>query len=124
MCAETPPSMDRMRLWPDFRDAWILHDDPDLIAIDKREGVPSEAAAPERADDVVTRLGRLLEARGEDSYLGVHQRLDRDTSGVLVYARRRAANKGLSAQFERRRVEKTYVACVRGWPAGRGRRTL
>src|SRR5579862_414163 len=116
--------MDRVTLWPDFRDAWILHEDSDLIAIDKPPGVPSQAADPERPDDVVTRLSRYLTARGEDGYLGVHQRLDRETSGVLVYARRREANKPLASQFEGRRVEKTYLAAVTGWPARRGRVTL
>src|SRR5581483_9379916 len=116
--------MDRASLWPDFRDAWILHEDADLIAIDKPAGVPSQAADPERPDDVVTRLARYLVARGADGYLGVHQRLDRDTSGVLVYARRREANKSLAVQFEARRIEKTYLAAVTGWPARRGRVTL
>ncbi len=116
--------MDRTRLWPDFRDAWILHEDADVVAIDKPEGISSQAADPDRPDDVVTRLGRFLGARGSDAYLGVHQRLDRDTSGVLLYARRREANKSLAAQFERRGVDKTYVACVLGWPAKRGRVTL
>jgi 23S rRNA (cytosine1962-C5)-methyltransferase len=116
--------MDRTRLWPDFRDAWILHEDEDFIAVDKPEGVSSQAADPDRPDDVVTRLGLHLVARGSDGYLGVHQRLDRDTSGVLVYARRREANRSLAAQFEGRAVEKVYLACVRGWPAGRAKVTL
>jgi 23S rRNA (cytosine1962-C5)-methyltransferase len=54
----------------------------------------------------------------------VHQRLDRDTSGLLVFARRREANAKLAAQFEGRSVKKTYVACVAGWPRGRDRATL
>jgi 23S rRNA (cytosine1962-C5)-methyltransferase len=107
--------MDRARVWPDFRDAWILYQDADLIAIDKPAGVSSQAADPEYPDDIVTRLKRSLGAGGAESYLGVHQRLDRDTSGVLVYARRREANAALAAQFERRTVRKTYVTCVTGW---------
>jgi 23S rRNA (cytosine1962-C5)-methyltransferase len=120
--------MDRAHVWPDFRDAWILSEDADVIAIDKPVGVSSQAADPERPDDVVTRLKRHLASRtsraaGEpEPYLGVHQRLDRDTSGVLVFARRREANASLAAQFEGRSVRKTYVACVAGWPAGRGDR--
>jgi 23S rRNA (cytosine1962-C5)-methyltransferase len=41
-----------------------------------------------------------------------------------VFARRREANAGLAAQFERRTVRKTYVAGVTGWPAKRDRETL
>jgi 23S rRNA (cytosine1962-C5)-methyltransferase len=118
--------MDLLRVWPDFRDGWILFEDDDIIAVDKPVGVSSQAADPANPDDVVTRLKRFLAARsgGGDAYLGVHQRLDRDTSGVLVYARRREANPGLAAQFEGRKVRKTYVACVTGWPAKRKRATL
>jgi 23S rRNA (cytosine1962-C5)-methyltransferase len=112
--------MNRRAVWPDFRQAWIVHDDADLIVVDKPVGVPSQAADPERPDDVVTRLRAHLGG----AYLGVHQRLDRDTSGLLVFARRKEANARLASQFEGRAVEKTYVACVTGWPRGRGQAVL
>src|SRR5579872_1704582 len=113
----TRASMDRARVWPDFRQGWIVHEDDDLLVIDKPPGVSSQASDPERADDIVTRLKRWLRSRGVSDYVGVHQRLDRETSGLLVYARRREANPSLAAQFEGRAVSKTYVACVAGWPA-------
>jgi 23S rRNA (cytosine1962-C5)-methyltransferase len=116
--------MERARVWPEFRDAWVLYEDADLIAINKPEGVSSQAADPQNADDIVTRLKHTLASRGGDAYLGIHQRLDRDTSGVLVYARRREANAGLAEQFERRKSRKTYVAGVTGWPHKRGEATL
>ncbi len=112
--------MDRRAVWPDFRDGWIVHDDGDIVVVDKPAGVPSQAADASRPDDVVARLSAHLGG----AYLGVHQRLDRDTSGLLVFTRRREANAGLAAQFERRTVRKTYVACVTGWPRGRDRATL
>src|SRR5579862_5452733 len=110
--------MDRRSVWPDFRDAWIVHEDADIIVVDKPVGVSSQAADPSSPDDVVSRLRSFLVARGADPYLGVHQRLDRDTSGLVVFARRRTANAALAAQFEGRRVEKKYVACVTGWGKG------
>lgn len=113
--------MDRARVWPHFDEAWILHEDDDLLAVDKPDGVPTQAADPERPDDVVTRLRRT---RGSDLYLGVHQRLDRDTSGVLVFTKRREANASLSAQFEGRSIEKKYLAVVESWPRGRERVVL
>lgn len=108
--------MDRTKVWPDFRDASLLHDDGALLAIDKPVGVPSQAADPSLPDDVVTRLRNYLTAQGKDSYLGVHQRLDRDTSGLLMMTRRRDVNPQIAAQFEGRSVEKTYLACVASWP--------
>jgi 23S rRNA (cytosine1962-C5)-methyltransferase len=112
--------VNRLAVWPDFRDAWIIHDDPDILVIDKPEGVPSQSADPNHADDVVTRLRRHLGG----AYLGVHQRLDQDTSGILVFTRRREANAALAAQFEARSIRKTYIAGVTGWPEKRQRATL
>jgi 23S rRNA (cytosine1962-C5)-methyltransferase len=116
--------MDRSHVWPDLRESSVLHEDTDIIVIDKPVGVSSQAADRESPDDLVTRLKRYLAARGSNPYVGVHQRLDRDTSGVLVFARRREANAGLAAQFEGRSVKKTYVACVTGWPTRRETATL
>lgn len=118
--------MDRARIWPDFRAEWVVHEDADILVIDKPVGVSSQAADADRPDDIVTRLKRFLAPAGDggDGYVGVHQRLDRDTSGLLIFARRREANAQLAAQFERRAVGKTYIACVTGWPFARDRATL
>jgi 23S rRNA (cytosine1962-C5)-methyltransferase len=118
--------VDPSAVWPAFRDAWVIHDDGVLLAVDKPAWVPSQAADPGRPDDIVTRLRSYLAERegGEEPYLGVHQRLDQATSGVMVFARRRDANARLGAQFETRGVEKTYVACVTGWQRGKERATL
>ena len=106
-------------MFPDFREGWIVHRDPALLVIDKPAGIPSQAADPAHADDVVSRL----KAFGEP-YLGVHQRLDQDTSGIMVFTRAREHNPALAGQFEGRRVEKRYVACVSGWPKNKDRVTL
>lgn len=92
----------------------VVHEDDELLAVDKPEGVPCQPVDMDHRDDLPWRLQR---ERGLD-YLGVHQRLDRDTSGVVVYAKRREANRGLAAQMEGRRVEKRYVAIVTGWRGG------
>jgi 23S rRNA (cytosine1962-C5)-methyltransferase len=113
--------MDRERVWPHFDEAWILHEDEDILVLNKPDGVPTQAADPERADDL---LARLRAARGSDAYFGVHQRLDRDTSGAIVLGRRREANASLAAQFEGRAIEKRYLAAVEQWPRGRERAVL
>ena len=103
------------QLFPAWKAAWILHEDADLIAVDKPAFVSTHAPEPDRRDDAHSRLSRFLRERGEDKpYLGIHQRLDRDTSGVLVFTRRKEANRSLAEQFEGRRVQKTYLAAVTG----------
>jgi 23S rRNA (cytosine1962-C5)-methyltransferase len=117
----------RRAIWPALPGR-ILFEDDALIAVDKPSGVPSQASRDGDEDDVVARLrAHLAERDGRplaQVYLGVHQRLDRATSGVLVYAKRREANRGLAEQFEGRKVSKSYVAAAVGWPAKRAKATL
>lgn len=87
----------------------ILHEDARLLAIAKPEGI---SAIPER-DPVVPSIQRQLEAtRGEKLFV-VH-RIDKEVSGLLLFARTAAAHRQLSIAFERRRVDKRYLALAWG----------
>jgi 23S rRNA-/tRNA-specific pseudouridylate synthase len=88
----------------------VLFDDPHLIAVDKPPGLPTHATADPNRPDLVTLVARSIGVDAGD--LGVHQRLDAGTSGVVVFARTPEANLGVARQFEARTVEKTYVAVV------------
>lgn len=105
-------------LFPSFPRERFLFEDDDLVAIDKPAGT-STHAADERRDDAVSRVALAIGERDgappERVYLGVHQRLDRDTSGVLVFTKRKSANAKVAEQFEKRRVKKVYVAAVAGF---------
>lgn len=96
--------------------SWILHEDLDLLVVDKPEGISTHSPDALHTDDCVTRLRAYLSARDgvapASVYLGIHQRLDRDTSGVLTFSRRKSANPSLAKSFEGRAVEKAYVAAV------------
>ena len=109
----------------------ILHEDAELVAVDKPAGLPT--LAPDRewgpqALGVVEILERQLARRthadassGEfrlDGKLGVHQRLDRETSGVLVFSKNEAGATRLARAFEERKAEKRYVAGVENWFSG------
>ena len=112
-------SESRLRRFPPLEPARVLYEDGDVIALDAPEGVPSQSADPDHPDDLVHRLKRFLADRdGGEPYVGSHQRLDQDTSGVILYALDRRANKSLASQFEGRTVEKAYVAVVEGWRGG------
>lgn len=100
-------------LWPVFEDRWILHDDADIIVIDKPSGMATHPPEPDRVDDAHTRLAIHLGGQ-TPAYLGIHQRLDAETSGVLLFTRRREANRAVAQQFEGRTVKKTYLAAVEG----------
>jgi 23S rRNA (cytosine1962-C5)-methyltransferase len=115
-------------LWPSFPLERILYEDEDIVVIDKPAGVSTHAPDAGRNDDAVSRLKLALSERdrvpADEIYLGIHQRLDRDTSGALLFTLRKSANAAVASQFEGRRVKKTYVAGVVGWPKNREKGVL
>ncbi len=107
------PTVDPEVRFPSLRKEAIVFEDAQLIAIDKPTFVPTQPARGD--DDLPTRVRRFLTRRdGSDVALGVHQRLDALTSGVVVYAKAPAANAELAKAFESRTVEKRYLAVVHG----------
>jgi RluA family pseudouridine synthase len=89
----------------------VLYRDDDLLVVDKPSGWLS---VPDRYDpDAPVVVRDLKESEGE---LFVVHRLDKDTSGVLIFARNADAHRALSEAFETRAVAKTYEAIVRGSP--------
>jgi 23S rRNA (cytosine1962-C5)-methyltransferase len=99
-------------LFPAFRSQRILHDQGGLLLVDKPPGLVVHGGDEQQASDLVSRLKRFLRARGEADYLGVHQRLDLGTSGVLAFTRDPALNAPIAEQMEAHSVERTYVAVV------------
>ena len=89
----------------------FLHIDDDIIVVDKPAGLLS-VPGRELPDCLQTRLLELH----PDSLL-VH-RLDLATSGIMVFARNKAAQRHLGLQFERRHTSKSYIARVNGSVAG------
>jgi tRNA pseudouridine65 synthase len=96
----------------------VLHQDDDIVAVQKPSGMhvhpPEDSRHRTRDDEVCLKVLR----QQLDQYLYPVHRLDRPTSGVLVFALNPRAASHLCAQFEQRSVGKRYIALVRGWPAG------
>ncbi|MCU0854816.1 MAG: RluA family pseudouridine synthase [Rhodobacteraceae bacterium] len=87
----------------------ILHQDHEILVVNKPAGLLSVPGKGEHLADCL--LSRVQAAYPEA--LLVH-RLDRDTSGVMIFALTPHAQRHLGLQFERRHVKKTYVARVWG----------
>lgn len=88
----------------------ILHEDDDLIAVDKPSGLLS---IPDRHDPEIPNLHKLLEARRGERLWVVH-RLDKETSGVVLFARNEESHRRLSRLFEEGAIGKFYVGLVTG----------
>jgi 23S rRNA pseudouridine955/2504/2580 synthase len=94
----------------------ILFEDDYFLAIDKPAGVAVHGGSGVSFGVIE----QLRKARPEAKFLELVHRLDRDTSGILLIAKRRSALVHLQAQFKNRETGKTYLALVQGaWPAAK-----
>lgn len=90
----------------------ILYQDDEIIVVDKDSGFLSvPGRGPEKLDSVAHRVREMPQC--ELVHPEVH-RLDMDTSGILVLAFNKAAQRELSIQFQDRDVQKCYVALLEG----------
>jgi len=94
----------------------VLFEDEHLIAVDKPAGVAVHGGSGV-SFGVIEQLRR---ARPQARFLELVHRLDKQTSGVLLLAKKRSALTALQQQFRARVTDKTYAALVIGaWPAAR-----
>jgi 23S rRNA pseudouridine1911/1915/1917 synthase len=119
----------RRRKAPSLEPDGLIHVDRDVVVVRKPAGlmtVPFDGE--DERDTLIERTRRALSKqpprggearpkagkRREFEHLGVVQRLDKDTSGVLVFARTRASRAALANQFRAHTIERRYVALVWG----------
>ena len=93
-------------LWPHWQQAWLVHDDDDLVAVSKPAGLAVDPGAADGRGDALSRVSAHLDAR-----LSMVHGLDRELSGLVVYAKSKRARKQLAAQMTRG-VERRYVVVV------------
>src|SRR5258707_12477781 len=101
----------------------IVYEDDDLAVINKPAGmmVHAGAGATEDARNRGTLVNALLHhlqtlsGVGGEMRPGIVHRLDKETSGLIVVAKKDEAHRKLSAQFAAREVKKKYIALVHGW---------
>lgn len=87
----------------------VIHEDAEILIVNKPAGLLS---VPGRGEHLADCLIARVQAAFPTALL-VH-RLDRDTSGVMVFALTKAAQRHLGLQFEKRHMKKVYVALVHG----------
>lgn len=90
-------------------DIAVVHQDARLLVVNKPDGISS---IPER-DPGVPNVQKILESARCERLFVVH-RLDKEVSGLLLFARDADAHRALSMAFEERRVDKTYAAVAHG----------
>ena len=91
----------------------VVYEDDAFLAIDKPAGVAVHGGSGVSSGVIE----QLRQARPQAKFLELVHRLDRETSGLLLIAKKRSALKSLQDQFRARETGKTYLALVKGaWP--------
>jgi 23S rRNA pseudouridine1911/1915/1917 synthase len=97
----------------------IVHDDDDIVVVDKPVGVAAHPSVGWSGPDVVSGLaaaGYRISTSGAPERQGIVSRLDVGTSGLMVVAKSEYAYSRLKQAFRSRTVDKTYHALVQGLP--------
>jgi 23S rRNA pseudouridine1911/1915/1917 synthase len=98
----------------------VVHEDADLIVVDKPAGMVVHPAPGAWSGTLVNALlhhtGGVLSGVGGPARPGIVHRIDKDTSGLLVVARTDVAHRGLAAQFAAHQVDRRYAAICHGVP--------
>jgi 23S rRNA pseudouridine1911/1915/1917 synthase len=114
---ELPPEAGPLE--PEEMDLRIAFEDEHLLIVDKPAGVVVQPGTGHRSGTLVHGLLAHEAAGGDEERPGIVHRLDRDTSGLLVVARSDEAHDRLQELIRRRRVERRYLALVKGTPRSR-----
>ena len=116
---DRPGSAKRRATPGDERDLSVVFEDDTLIVLNKPAGLLAVPLPLERRSDapsVFEELKSYLRAHSRRRPFVVH-RIDRDTSGLVVFAKSEAAQEQLKEQFKRREPERVYLAVVYGQPS-------
>jgi len=92
----------------------VVYDDENIVVLNKSSGI---AVCPDRWDLSLERLDTLAAKSLNIKKLYTVHRIDRDTSGLVIFAKNSSTHKTLSAAFEERQVKKLYIAAVHGRPS-------
>lgn len=96
----------------------ILFEDEYLIAVNKPAFLPTQPTLDNARENLYEATKKFLSKRltsqsqSREVYLGLHHRLDRDTSGVVLFTKAKEANKGVSDAFQQHSIQKVYQALV------------
>ena len=96
----------------------VIYEDEDIIVVNKPKGIVVHPAVGNPDGTLVNAIMAIckdsLSGIGGEIRPGIVHRLDKDTSGILIIAKNDVAHINLSEQIKNHKVEKTYIALVRG----------
>jgi 23S rRNA pseudouridine1911/1915/1917 synthase len=99
-----------------FKDFSIVYEDDDIIVIDKHAGVLSISTARENKRTAFRMLSKHVKLQNGDNCIFIVHRLDRDTSGLMMFAKNTEVKMKLQDNWHDIVTERTYLALVEGKP--------
>ena len=89
---------------------FILFEDAHLIIVNKPPGLPTQPTLDEARNNLFHEVGKFLARREgvSNPYLGLHHRLDRDTSGIILLTKTKEINPGIAEIFSKHQAKKIY----------------
>lgn len=102
----------------------ILYEDEDLMVLNKEAGIPVHPSQGHHENTLANALAHLFEERGEAFVFRAVNRLDRDTSGILLVAKHMLSSAILSSMVAEKKIHRTYTAIAAGYTDAEGTVTL
>ena len=99
---------------PRFRGLRIVHEDADIIVIDKASGMLSMASETEKQKTAYSILSEYVKRFNPKNLIFIVHRLDRDTSGLMMFAKSKRVQEVLQTDWNNAIIERSYIAVVEG----------
>ncbi len=99
-----------------YRDLSIVYEDDDLIIIDKHAGLLSISTAKENKRTAFRILSEYVKKQDSSNFIFIVHRLDRDTSGLMMFAKNEDVKRTLQDNWHDLVTERTYLALIEGKP--------
>ncbi len=98
--------------------ALVIYEDSDVLLIEKSEGLLSYPLPDNRDDSAIQLIRRYWKSKNiQNRNLYLLHRLDRDTSGLMIFAKTTLARKSLTDQFNEHSIIRGYIAVTQGIPS-------
>lgn len=99
---------------PTYMELEVLYEDEHLLVVNKLAGINTHPNSPEESDSLANGVAFHLQANGEFRLVKHVHRLDRDTSGAILFAKHALVGSILDKLLEERKIKRTYMALVNG----------
>ncbi|MBU8880119.1 RluA family pseudouridine synthase [Bacillus sp. FJAT-29790] len=99
---------------PAYREVEVLYEDDHMIVFNKPANMDTHPNTPDQTNTLANAAAFLLQAQGEHRKIKHVHRLDRDTTGAVLFAKHPLAGAILDSMLEERLIKRTYLALVHG----------